>query len=303
MKSLSVLVACFAATIVGVSACANPTDSGKAQQQGGADIVASVQQDNDIAATLPDDVKASGRITVSINPDVEPIKFLDANGKISGLNPDLLRAAAKVLGIEAEFHEGTFDSMVPGLEAKRYNVIASVGDFVERQKKIDFIDYLKTGTGILSSTSVDRTVSSPNELCGLKVGHSRGTAQQGYLEAAAKACKAAGKAPLETRPYGDGAAGILAVKSGQDDAYWGDLPAMLYNVQQNPKTFKILYQEQKSVYGIGINKEDTELRDAVRAALLKLAQDGVYDKLLKQWAQEGYGLPEFPMNANISLKK
>lgn len=302
MKAISVLTACVAATVLGVSACANPTDAGEAQQQGSADIIDSVEKDDDIAATLPEDIRTSGHITVSINPDVEPVKFLDADGNIVGLNPDLLRAAGTVLGIEIDFQEGTFDSMVPGLASKRYDLIASIGDYVERQKQIDFIDYLKSGTGLLASTSVDREISSPDDLCGLAVGYTRGTSQQELVESAAKACDQAGEDPIEISPYGDTGAGILALESGEDDAYWGDLPNVRYNAEQEPDLFELVYSEQESVYGIGVNKDDTQLRDALRAALRSLAADGVYDELLKQWNQEDYGLPGFPINDDLSLE-
>ncbi|MGH3359893.1 MAG: transporter substrate-binding domain-containing protein, partial [Nocardioidaceae bacterium] len=192
MKGIPVLTACVAATVLGVSGCANPTDAGEAQQQGSTDIIDSVKKDDRIAAMLPEDIRDSGHITVSINPDVEPVKFLDADGNIVGLNPDLLRAAGTVLGVEIDFQEGTFDSMVPGLASKRYDLIASIGDYVERQKQIDFIDYLKSGTGLLASTSVETEIESPKDLCGLAVGYTRGTSQQELVESAAKACDGAG---------------------------------------------------------------------------------------------------------------
>lgn len=291
-----------AATVLGISACANPADTTQQQQQGSADIVDSVQTDDDIAAMLPEDVQSSNRITVSINPDVEPVKFLDSDGQIAGLNPDLLRAAGNVLGIDVKFQQGTFESMVPGLQSHRYDVIASIGDYVERQKQIDFIDYVKSGTGILASTNLDEDVASPKDLCGLNVGYVRGTSQQDLVESAAKACDAAGQEPIKVSGYGDGGAGILSVKSGEADAFWGDLPNLRYNVEQNPDLFEIVYTEQESVYGIGINKDDTQLRDALQAALRSLAADGVYDKLLKQWAQQDYGLSNFPINDDNSVE-
>jgi polar amino acid transport system substrate-binding protein len=134
----------------------------------------------------------------------------------------------------------------------------------------------------------------------MNVGHTRGTSQQTSLEAAAKECAAKGKPKLETSGYQDAGAGILSVKSGQADAFWGDSPQMIYNVKKDPDLYKILYSEKSSVYGIGIHKDNAALRDALRAALLKLVDDGVYDKMLKQWGQEDFGIPEMDINSNIS---
>jgi polar amino acid transport system substrate-binding protein len=294
---------CFMVGIFGMSACANPDDSAASKQAaaGSEDIVAAVTKDDTIAASLPADIKKKGGFTVSINLDVEPVKFRDGSGNIAGLNPDLLRAAAKVLGTEVKFQEGTFDSLVPGLESKRFDVIASVGDYVERQKQIDFIDYLQTGTAILASESLPQNEVTTDGLCGLRIGYARGTSQQTLLEAADKKCLAAGKPAIKSNGYGDGGAGILSVQSGQADGFWGDSPAMRYNVKEHPDLYKIILEERKSVYGIGINKDNQALRDALRAALLKLVADGKYEALLKQWGQEGFGIPTMNINSTNKL--
>lgn len=295
-KTMS-LAGTITATILVLGGCANPTDTSAAQQEGSGDLLADIKKDETIAAKLPADNRQSGKVTVSINPDVEPVKFLDSDGNVTGLNPELLRAAGKVLGVEMEFQKGTFDAMVPGLESRRFDLVASIGDYQERQKKIDFIDYMKSGDGILASAKLEKPVSAPKDLCGLRIGHTRGTTQQGDLEAAAKACTDSGQQPVEVNAYQDAAAGVLSVQSGEADGFWGDLPAMLYNEKQKPDMFKVVHRAQDSIYGIGVSKDDTQLRDALRAALVKLETDGLYAALLKQWGQESAAMAGFPVNA------
>ncbi|MCJ1702096.1 ABC transporter substrate-binding protein [Rathayibacter festucae] len=288
------------ALLIGLTACANPTTDDGGQQSDAADIVASVEKDDSIAEMLPEKYTEAGGFTVSINTDVEPIKFKDSDGEIAGLNPDLLRAAARVLGTKAQFEEGSFDALVPGLEANRFDVIASVADFVERQGKIDFIDYLKNGTAILTATDFEQDEITRDDLCGMSVGYARGTSQQGSLETIAAECAAKGAAELSINGYNDTGAGILSVKSGEADAFWGDLPQMAYNVKKDPDLFKIVYKEQVSILGIGINKDNPELRDALQAALLKLVEDGTYDELLEKWGLEDSALPDMDINSDIS---
>jgi polar amino acid transport system substrate-binding protein len=304
MKRIISASLCTVAVVAGLAACGNPSDGTDTKQAGAADAVSKVTKDPAIAAMLPKDVAGKGSFTVSINPDAEPIKFLDSDGEISGLNPDLLRAAAKVLGVKVTFQTGTFDAMVPGLESKRYDAIASIADFVERQKKIDFIDYVHSGTAILAAKGLKQDkITSTDELCGLSVGYVRGTSQQGSLETVAAACDTAGKPKLAVNGYPDAASAILSVKSGQADAFWGDRPSMLYNVDKSPKLYKIIYEEVTSVYGIGVNKDDPQLRDALRAALLKLVDDGVYDTLLEQWGLKQLALPTMDVNSDNTLGK
>lgn len=301
MKRLSILALSTAIGLLGLSACANPTLDDAGQQAGSDDVVAAVQRDDAIAAMLPEAYRDKG-FSASINADVPPVKFIDDSGNITGLNPELLRAAARVLGTEVNLQVGTFDSLVPGLESKRYDAIASVGDYIERQTHVDFIDYLQNGTAVIAPADFEKDEVEPAELCGYNIGYSRGTSQQGNLETANEECAALGKPAIEINGYQDAGAGVLSVKSGAADGFWGDLPPMAYNVETDPDTFKLVYTEQDSVVGIGIHKDNPELRDALRAALLKLVDDGVYDQLLDEWGLSGFGVPTMEINSKNSVK-
>lgn len=298
-RSLAVAIS-TAVVLVGLTACSNPELDDTEQQAGSDDVVTSVEKDDAIAAMLPESYQG-GSFTAAINANVPPVKFVDDAGEINGLNPELLRAAARVMGVEVTFQEATFDSLVPGLESKRFDVIASVGDYVERQTNIDFIDYLQNGTAIIAPTGFEKDEVKPGDLCGLSIGYVRGTSQQGNLEAANQECAAAGEPAIKINAYQDGGAGVLSVKSGAADGFWGDLPPMAYNVQTDPDVFKLIYTEQDSVVGIGVNKDNAEFRDALRAALLKLVDDGVYDELLDQWGLADFGVPTMELNSKNSL--
>ncbi|MCW4459869.1 ABC transporter substrate-binding protein [Microbacterium sp. MPKO10] len=298
-RSLAIAISA-AAVLMGLTACSNPELDDTEQQSGSQDVVTTVEKDDEIAAMLPDSYKDKG-FTAAINANIPPVKFVDDSGDITGLNPELLRAAARVLGIEVTFKEVTFDALVPGLESKRYDVIASVGDYVERQKHIDFIDYLQNGTAIIATTDFEKDKVKPADLCGLSIGYTRGTSQQANLEAANEECAAAGEPAIKINAYQDGGAGVLSVKSGEADGFWGDLPPMAYNVRTDSDMFKLIYTEQDSVVGIGIHKDNAEFRDALRAALLKLVDNGVYDKLLDQWGLADFGVPTMDINSENSI--
>lgn len=287
--------------LLGAGGCANPETPGADVSAKDVGPEVRVAKDAKIAAMVPDTISKKGSFTASINPDVAPIKFIDSDGEFAGLVPDLLDDAATVMGIKIELQRGAFDSMVPGLESKRFDVIASVGDFKQRQKKIDFIDYLQTGTAILTSTSFGQDKITPADLCGLSVAYARGTAQQGLIEDASKDCLKAGKKKVTGTGYGDSGSALLSVKSGQADAFWGDSPAMLYNAKTSPKLYKVVYEATIGPYGIGINKDNTEFRDALRAALLELVDSGAYDQLLEKWGQQDYGMPKMPLNTGPSM--
>src|SRR5262249_13953727 len=141
----------------------------------------------------------------------------------------------------------------------------SAGDFVERQTHVDFIDYLVAGTAILTKKNFKSDALTPQDLCGITVGYPRGAAQQGLLEAAQRTCASANKPPVGVNGYGDANSGLLAVQSGQADAFWGALAPMVFNATTKPDQFKVVYQQKIANYGIGVSKDDPPLRDALRA--------------------------------------
>lgn len=294
------------AALLTTSACANPgagetPASGAAPEPGSKSIVQEAVPE--IVAMLPEEYKESGSFTVAVNPDVPPVKFVDDAGRITGFAPELLRAAAQVMGLEANMQKGSFDSMVPGLESKRFDVIGSISDFEERRAEIDFIDYMYAGTGILTSTEFEKDSAVPEDLCGSSIAFVVGTQQQGLLESASKKCEEAGEPPITGVGYADAAASVLAVKSGQDDGAWIDAPAVLYNVKQAPDMLKTVYLDKESMlYGIGINKDNPEFRDALRAAVLELVDNGAYEELISEAGLGDLALPEIPLNQGGSVE-
>jgi polar amino acid transport system substrate-binding protein len=289
--------------LAGMTACANPTAAGSNAPASQSGPALKMVKDDKIAGMVPEDIRQKGSFTVSINPDVAPLKFVNPDGQLAGLVPDLLTAAAAVMDLKIDLQKGTFDAMIPGIEGKRFEVIGSINDFKERQGSIDFIDYLKTGTAILASADFNKDNLTPADLCGLRVGFGRGTVQQGLLEKASGDCVVAGKEKIASSAYGDGGAALLSVKSGQADAFWGDAQSMLYNAKTSPELYKVVYKDVAGPYGIGLNKDNTEFRDALRAALLSLVEDGTYNQLVEAWGQQEYAMPELPLNTGPLLGK
>jgi polar amino acid transport system substrate-binding protein len=283
-----------AAAVIALAGCANPDDG--AQQAMSAGQAPTVVEDPAIASMVPPDVAQRGSLTVAVNPSSPPIKFLDADGSITGFTPELLEAAAVVMGIELAMQQTSFDALIPGLESERFDIILSINDIADRRAKTDFIDYLRTGTAMLAGASATEDSIPPEALCGRSVGFVRGNVQQDLVEAAAQRCAAAGQPQPQGNGFGDINAAILAVQSGQVELAWGDAPSISYNAEQNPTRYKLVYREVSGIYGVGVNNSRPELRDALRAGLLKCVENGTYDHLLQKYGLTDYRLPEMPIN-------
>ena len=272
-----------AGLLAGMAACANPTAGGSNVQANDVGPAVEIAKSDAIAALVPEEIRDKGTFTVAINPDIAPVKFLDSNGEFAGLIPELLTQAGTVMGLEPTMQQAAFDALVPGLEAQRFDVIASIGDFKERQEKIDFIDYLKTGSALIVSADFEKDKVELSDLCGLKISYVRGTFQQGQIEGVTDDCAADGKESLKAAGYGDANAALLSVKSGQADGFWGDIQSLLYNAKTSPEIYKVVSDDVAGPYGIGINLEKTGLVRFVNGTLERIRRDGTWNTLYRKW--------------------
>ena len=281
-----------------LTSCANPDDGAEGETGVSSEkILTELTTDPEIAAMVPKEIADRGSITVAVNPSSPPIKFLDGEGQITGFTPQLITAAGTLMGLEVDLRQTSFDALVPGLEARRFDIILSINDLPERRKQIDFIDYLKTGTAILGAAGLDQDQVTPETLCGHSIGYVRGNTQQSLVERAGRDCAADGKAAVQGTGFQDLNAALLAVQSGQVELAWGDASSVSYNVETNDGVYKLLYREISGMYGVGVNKEDAELRDALHAALRRSVESGAYQALLEDYGLAESSLPELPLNA------
>ena len=90
--------------------------------------------DQAIAATVPKDIRATGRLVIGVNVPYAPNEFKNSDGQIVGFDVDLMNAIAKTLGLAPDFREIAFESIIPSVQTGQFNVgMSSVTDTAERQ--------------------------------------------------------------------------------------------------------------------------------------------------------------------------
>lgn len=261
--------------------------------------VPNIKADAALAALVPQFYRERGTLTVGVNPDVKPIKFVDDEGKIAGFTPDLLAAAADVLNLKLELIQTTFDAMIPAMSANRLDVLLSLGDLPSRHKVVTFVDYLDVGQTIVGSPEKHLSLKSLDDMCGLQVAMGRGSS---FMQRAATinvSCVKDGKKPLTVATYPDENMTLLSLSTGASDVAWVDSPTGYYNANKFPAKYEVIYFYPLAPYGIGfgVDEKGKRLAVAVRQALLKLQKDGTYDMLIKKWGLSPKdGKPLFPIN-------
>ena len=178
----------------------------------------------DIAAGVPADIRAGGKLVVGVNLPYPPNEFRDASGAIVGFDVDLLNAVARTLGLTVEFRESGFEAIIPSVRAGDFHLgMSSFTDTKERQKLVDFVNYFQAGTWWAQrvGSGID-----PMSACGLRVGVTY-AALQDTTEIPAKSedCVAAGNAPIEKVVFVGQDELTKALIDGAVDAMSADSPA------------------------------------------------------------------------------
>ena len=72
----------------------------------------------DLVKLLPPGATSS---TLAVALGSPPDDFRNAAGEVDGWEIDLMRAATQALGLTLEFRPTTFDTLIPGLQSKRFD--------------------------------------------------------------------------------------------------------------------------------------------------------------------------------------
>jgi polar amino acid transport system substrate-binding protein len=288
--------AAVVALALAAAGCASPAGTAK-DTSVSAD---GVRFDAALHAKLPASVRSRGEIHLSTDATYAPMEHLAADGHtIIGFEPDLASALGSVLGIKIVMVPGDFDTALDDVANGTYDgVLSSMNDTPEREKKTDFLDYFQAGTSIVVQRGNPEGVTDLHDLCGKVVAAESGTVQNDLLQRSQRTCGGHRMTIRQTRTNDDA---LLQLRTGRAIAVLQDYPPAAY-LAGDVKT-RAYYQLASTVqyepglFGIAISKNNTGLRDALRAALDRLIRSGAYNELLQRWNLIGGGLAASSVNA------
>jgi polar amino acid transport system substrate-binding protein len=241
--------------------------------------------DKAAAALVPASIKAKGTVVVAADATYAPDEFIGSGGQVIGMDVDLGNALFAVLGLKAKFVNETFNGIIPGLAAGKYDIgMSSFTDTKLREKTLNFVDYFEAGESFFAKASGAPKVTTLASICGLKVSVESSTTEELDAQGQVKKCKAAGKAPDQVFVYSTQTDANLALSSGRVQISMADSQVAAYQVAQSKGLFKIVgITYGVAPYGIAVPKSDGTLDKALLAALKDLEANGTYLKILKHW--------------------
>lgn len=245
-----------------------------------------------IAATVPEDIRSTGRLIVGVNVPYAPNEFKDAEGQIVGFDVDLMNAVARTLGLVPEYRETAFEAIFPSVRAGDFNVgMSSFTDTKERQESVDFVDYFEAGT--LWAQQVGSSVD-PDNACGLRVGVSYASLQEtDEIPDKSAACEAMGMPPIEKAVYVSQNDLNTALINGEVDAMSADSPVTGFAIKTSGGALEAAGQVfDAAPYGWPVAK-GSGLAESLRLALEHLIETGEYRTIATMWGVE-QGMIDIP---------
>jgi polar amino acid transport system substrate-binding protein len=256
-----------------------------------------------LRAKLPADIRRSNtlRIATSI---YAPVDYYKADGKtLTGFDADIMRAVAKKLRVKIKWAVIDFSAIIPGITSGQYDFATDLNDTKKREEVVDFITEFRDGSSILVRKGNPDRLRNLSDLCGKTVVMTQGSVQIPIANTQSAKCEQSGKSKIDQLLVPDDPPARLALKSGRASAYLVNTLAGSYaaKTENGGRDFQILagvYQPQYA--GIIFPKKSKQLREAIRASLNAVIQDGTYRKIMARYGVLNNAIKKSVVNAATS---
>lgn len=222
------------------------------------------------AADGGDGGSETAKLVVATSPDFPPFESLEG-GDVVGIEVDILKLVAEKMGMELDIQQMDFDSVIPGLQAGKFDVgMSGITVTEERKANVDFSSvYFMAAQAIVVTADSDITCKA--DLEGKKVSVQTGTTAEDY-------CMENGYEVLAFTANNDAAS---ALTGGKVDAWVVDNEVALAMAPQLGLT--VLEETMTTEpYAFAFQK-DSELTAAFNEALDALLADGTVEGIFDQY--------------------
>ena len=299
------LIAACGSTTTGTSSDAPSPVGNASSSYPTQDVVSGIKADPKLTAELPPSVRSDGSLILgtTTNPGTSglPHDGVGPNGQEIGLDVDLRNAVAKVLGITWSVQNGTFDTIVPGVQNGKYDVGEdNFGVTKAREQVVDFATYLSDGQSFLGPANGSLgAVHTITDLCGLTVATSPGSTFQQILTSDANKCPGVGKKPYTVQLFATSAPIWLGLANGKIDVYFGPTLSLKYDATHLPNV-RFLGQVSSTPVGL-ITVKGSPLTKPLSDAINELISNGDYNKILSKWGVTSSGITHSEINPQPTL--
>ncbi|MGI4857195.1 MAG: ABC transporter substrate-binding protein [Janthinobacterium lividum] len=225
-------------------------------------------------------------IRIGIDPTYPPFESLAKDGSIKGFDVDLGNALCERLKAKCVWVQSSFDGLIPGLQARKFDVIlSSMAATAKRREQIEFTNRLYRNQTRLIAKAGAGLMPTADGLKGKRIGVEQGTVQETY-----------------GRQKWAGAGAQIVAYQNYDQAYadltTGRIDGVLMDAVQGQQGFLdtpagkgyafaggVVYDPTIMGDGdaAGVRKTDSDLRQALDGAIAGMLVDGTYQRIEKRY--------------------
>ncbi|WP_120502410.1 ABC transporter substrate-binding protein [Roseovarius sp. EL26] len=230
-------------------------------------------------------VNAQDTLRLGTEGAFPPFNYIDSSGQLAGFDVDIGLALCEEMGRECELVAQDWDGIIPGLIANKYDfVIASMFITEERKKQVAFSDpYYLAAMSYVAAKDAGITDFSPEALSNRTFGAQSGTTQADFIQAVYP--------QADLRLYASQDDANLDMASGRLDLMVGDtIPLSDWTLKtEDGACCEIIgdpITDPEFVgdgVGIAIRQADTDLVEAINAALATIIENGTYKEINDQY--------------------
>lgn len=233
---------------------------------------------------------SSKTYVIGTSADFPPMEFRDPNnpGQFQGFEIDMMKSIMGHLGWNYQYRDMTFDGLLPAVQAGQVDMVVSdVYDTSDREKVVDFVDYVQSGLSVMVGAQNASGVTGYMDLCGKSLGVLTGSpAEADIAKKANSDCKAAGKPGIDVQSYPAVSNELPQIDNGRLFAILEDVFSLSYVQAQNAGKYQVVFQDPGLTKSGIVLQKGSALESQLQSAFDWYKSSGQYDKDLQTW-----GLP------------
>ncbi len=239
------------------------------------------------AEMLPAKYRDAGVIKLATDAKYPPFQYIDDAGNMVGFEVDLWDAIAEHLGVKMEVTSVAFDSLIPGVQSGRWDIaMEGITDNPVRREVVSFVNYGYTTSSAYVLAESPAAGGNYLGLCGLHGAAQSGTEWVDMITGTlADKCVENGKPAPTVSEYGTSDAVLLSLYSERSEFVLTSAASAREIMANAPRAISVIAVEvlPRQPSGIAFRKDESDLGEALLAALKEVMADGEYDEIYAKW--------------------
>ena len=224
-------------------------------------------------ATLAD-VQKAGKLMIATSPDFPPFESLEGN-EVVGIEVDIMELVCAELGVEAEFVQMDFDSVLIGIQAAKYDcAMSGITVTADRQKNMLFTDPYYNAAQVIVVTE-GSAIASKADLEGKTVSVQTGTTAE-------SGCQDEG---IAVQAFTANADAKTALTTGKVDAWVVDNLTAIQMVEEGDGLVILEEKMTEEPYAFAFAFGSEDLVAAINDALAALVEDGTVESIFDSYGE------------------